>query len=661
MKKIEVKSFLDLKFVSNPIFSPDGLNAAFVVQEPCIKTNGYKGDIHLLNIKEGKVKKMTGLGIDKSYCWTKDNTLLFPSCRDKDIKERQGKGEKITAFYELSLEGGEANLKFTLPLAVEAIEDIGGGRYILTADTHENYPDLEGLEGKEKDEALKKFAHSAYENFTELPFWGNGAGYLSGRRTALYIYDSNKDRLKKLTDDKFDVCSWKYYKGKIAYQGGKFDSIRYIEPGLYIYDMEKKKSSCIFKPEKIKNGEFGFFDEKTLLLAATEGGKFGNQEYCDFYTVDLETKKLTKLADYDYPIGYGTIGTDSNLGGGQGFKMENGKAYFISTVDEASCIRSIDKEGNIEEVYNKGGACESFDIMGDKMVICAFEGNRLAELYNEKGEKLTSFNDKFTEEHSIVTPEPMSFVNKDGYEIRGWAMKPVGFKKGRKYPAILNVHGGPRTASGTIYYNEMQLWANAGFFVIYCNPRGSDGRGADFGYLTGRYGSIDFDDLMDFTDKMIEKYPEINAEKLGIAGGSYGGFMTNWAIGHTDRFKAAASQRSISNWISFEHTTDIGYFFTKNQMGTTTRQDVDSIWSFSPLKYADKAKTPTLFIHSDNDYRCWMAEGISMFTALKLHGVPSRFCLFKGENHELSRSGKPRNRVRRLEEILSWMEKYLGE
>ncbi|MBR4875201.1 MAG: S9 family peptidase, partial [Clostridia bacterium] len=236
---------------------------------------------------------------------------------------------------------------------------------------------------------------------------------------------------------------------------------------------------------------------------------------------------------------------------------------------------------------------------------------------------------------------------------------PVGYEPGKKYPAILHIHGGPRTVFGNVFHHEMQMWANAGYFVFFCNPRGSDGRGNEFGYITGKYGTVEYDNLMEFADEMLKKYPDADEKNFGVTGGSYGGFMTNWIIGHTDRFKAAASQRSISNWIAFEHTTDIGYFFTPNQMGTTTREDAEKLWWHSPLKYADKAVTPTLFIHSDEDFRCWMVEGLSMFTALKMHGVDSRLALFKGENHELSRGGKPRNRIRRMEEIVGWMDKYL--
>ncbi|HZJ99116.1 MAG TPA: prolyl oligopeptidase family serine peptidase, partial [Tissierellaceae bacterium] len=162
-----------------------------------------------------------------------------------------------------------------------------------------------------------------------------------------------------------------------------------------------------------------------------------------------------------------------------------------------------------------------------------------------------------------------------------------------------------------------------------------------------------------FTDLVLEKYDFIDKDRLGVTGGSYGGFMTNWIIGHTDRFKAAVSQRSISNWISKFGTTDIGYFFVDDQIRATPWNGFEKLWEHSPLKYANKVTTPTLFIHSEEDYRCWLPEGIQMFTSLKYHGVESRLCVFKGENHELSRSGKPKSRIRRLKEMSDWFDRYL--
>jgi acylaminoacyl-peptidase len=210
-------------------------------------------------------------------------------------------------------------------------------------------------------------------------------------------------------------------------------------------------------------------------------------------------------------------------------------------------------------------------------------------------------------------------------------------------------------------YHECQVWANRGYFVLFCNPWGGDGRGDRFADLRGRYGTVDYNDLMTFTDKCLETYPQIDKERVAVGGGSYGGFMTNWIIGHTDRFCCAASQRSISNWISKSCTTDIGYFFNADQMASTPWDNHEKMWWHSPLKYADKCVTPTLFIHSEEDYRCWLPEGIQMFTALKYHGCEARLCMFRGENHELSRSGKPKHRVRRMTEIAEWFDKYCKE
>lgn len=198
-----------------------------------------------------------------------------------------------------------------------------------------------------------------------------------------------------------------------------------------------------------------------------------------------------------------------------------------------------------------------------------------------------------------------------------------------------------------------------GYFVFFCNPRGSEGKGNAFADIRGIYGTIDYEDIMKFTDIVLEKYTNIDKDRVGVTGGSYGGFMVNWIIGHTDRFKCAASQRSISNWIDDFGTTDIGYYFNPDELGGDVCSGFDKLWEQSPLKYANNAKTHTLFIHSEEDYRCYQSQAFQMFTALKYYGIESRICLFKGENHELSRSGKPKHRLRRLKEITDWFEKYL--
>ena len=257
--------------------------------------------------------------------------------------------------------------------------------------------------------------------------------------------------------------------------------------------------------------------------------------------------------------------------------------------------------------------------------------------------------------------ETLYFLNTDGVDIDGSVMKPVGYEPGKRYPGILHIHGGPKMVFGPGFHHEMQLWAASGFFVCYCNPRGSCGKGNAFADLQGKYGEVDFRDLMEFTDEVLRRYPEIDADRMGVAGGSYGGFMTNWVIGHTDRFRCAVSQRSIANYVGDYLLSDIGYYYVPDQQLGTIWEHPERLWKASPLTYADRVKTPTLFIHADKDYRCTLANGLEMFAALKLHGVESKLCMFYGENHGLSREGKPSNRISRLSEILHWMEEHLKE
>lgn len=300
-----------------------------------------------------------------------------------------------------------------------------------------------------------------------------------------------------------------------------------------------------------------------------------------------------------------------------------------------------------------GLVCEIASGKG-KLSFAAMKANGFCEIYEYKDgtvTKKTSFNDAYTETHFISKAKHMPFVNKDGVTIDGWVLEPKDYDPSKSYPGVLEIHGGPRCTYGEVFFHEMQVWASKGWFVFFCNPRGSEGYGEVFADLRGKYGTIDYEDLMEFTDHVLVAYPQIDIAKIGAAGGSYGGFMCNWIEGHTDRFAAIASQRSVSNWVSDFGCSEIGVTFDQNEILATPWNGMEKMWDCSPLKYACNAKTPILFIHSMNDYNCTLDQGIQMFTAVKFYGVPARMCLFEGENHGLSRNGKPLHRMRRLKEI----------
>ncbi len=228
-------------------------------------------------------------------------------------------------------------------------------------------------------------------------------------------------------------------------------------------------------------------------------------------------------------------------------------------------------------------------------------------------------------------------------------------------PAVLMIHGGPKMLYAAVYSQEIQLLCASGYYVICANPMGSDGRGNAFADIRGRFGSLPYEQLMLFTDRILERYPRIDRNRLGVSGGSYGGYMTNCIITRTARFKAAVSERSISSLLTSFTTSDIGYQFVYEYLGNTPAPWTarEELIEASPIFQADRAVTPTLFIHGKDDYRCHHTESVSMFSALNYHGVPARLCLFEHENHSLPVRGKPQSKLRRYEELLTWFNTYL--
>ena len=370
------------------------------------------------------------------------------------------------------------------------------------------------------------------------------------------------------------------------------------------------------------------------------------------------------LGRYDRRVNSEVV-TDCFSGSVTGQRMVGETLYFLNTDGVGSGLCVWTRETGVQTLFGGDDYLIDFDTKdGKRFLFSAAVGLKLPEVYLWDGgqlEQLTDFNGAVLEGVTISTPERLTFTNTDGVDIDGFVMKPVGYEPGKRYPGILHIHGGPKMVFGPGFHHEMQLWAASGFFVCYCNPRGSCGKGNAFADLQGKYGEVDFQDLMEFTDEVLRRYPEIDADRMGVAGGSYGGFMTNWVIGHTDRFRCAVSQRSIANYVGDYLLSDIGYYYVPDQQLGTIWEHPERLWKASPLTYADRVKTPTLFIHADKDYRCTLANGLEMFAALKLHGVESKLCMFYGENHGLSREGKPSNRISRLSEILHWMEEHLKE
>ena len=442
---------------------------------------------------------------------------------------------------------------------------------------------------------------SDYEVFDEIPFYMNGQGITNKHRTHLYTYDLDTKELVCVTEGTFDVSNAKIHDGALYYTGQNWTRKQALYEDLYKYDGEV---STVVDAKERSIQDFNFVDGKLVLVASTHE-KYGLNENPKFFDQDFNL-----IADWQECVG-NSVGTDCALVAGNATLVKNQALYFVSTIYDHNNLYKLEN-GKIELVFEWSGTIQAFAFEDDTLYFIGADVASLQQLYKVQDGKVIQLSDfNKMEDTYVADPVEVSF----GEDLTGW--------------------------------------------VLFCNIHGSDGRGNEFMDIRGKYGTIDYDELMQFTDKVLETYPQIDASKVGVTGGSYGGFMTNWIIGHTDRFACAASQRSIANWISFSQTSDIGPYFAQDQQSATYYDNQEKLWWHSPLKYARNVKTPTLFIHSDEDYRCPLCEGLQMLNALLDQNIEARMCLFHGENHDLSRTGLPQHRLRRLNEITDWMEKHL--
>lgn len=664
MQNLSLEDFTNYKFLSSIKFSPKGTSCGFILHTVDLETNKYLSNIYILD-ETNSPTKLTSFDEEKSFVWKDEDTIVFSSFREPKDKERSEKGEPLTCLYEIDLKGGEANKFHTIPLNISSMKFIDEDNVLLTSTFDPTLPDFQKMDLAEKEIAFAKIKEDKdYEVIDEIPFWSNGSGFTNKNREKLYHYNISGELLTPITDDFTEVESYKL---------NDDNSLMVIITNSYIDKMQSKTDLYLYslidgRLEKISPyNDFSYsyadFLGEEIIFVGTDMKSFGINQNPHFYLCDLSGYDCRQISkpEFDYST-WNSVGSDCRYGSYTSMTVDGEYLYFVTTEGDSSFINRINRDGNIEKITYKKGSIDGLDVINGRVNFIGLRSLRLQELYTlrQRNEiQLTNFNQWVMKERKLSIPEKLTFKTKEEILVEGWVMKPVGYLEGNTYPAILNIHGGPKTVYGEVFYHEMQYWANEGYVVFFCNPRGSDGRGNMFADIRGKYGSIDYEDIMNFTDLVLEKYTFIDKSRIGVTGGSYGGFMTNWIIGHTHRFKAAASQRSISNWISKFGTTDIGYYFVDDQIGATPWNDIDKLWEHSPMKFADQVTTPTLFIHSEEDYRCWLAEGIQMFTSLKYHGVESRLVMFREENHDLSRSGKPKHRIKRLEEITNWFNHYL--
>ena len=649
--RVVFHDLLRYRFLSAPRFSPDGSRIAFAVHRADLEGNRYLSDLWVYSLNTETCTPLTASGAERAFCWDPSGAaLIFVSGRAHQPAEGASSGPdanpdaRTARIYSIPVTGGEARLLAEVPREVTELWALDEGRLLLwTVDPREP----------------ERFEDADYRVLEQIPFCTNGKGFTAQSRRTLSLFTPASGELRDLSPRDMEVRRVRLSadRRQALVTGVVYRDVMPETSGVWEFDLESGEMA-----ERVPQAHFAWSCADAfaggLLLTGTDMKRHGHNENVRFYLAgDGAPKCLTPELDRGLR---NSVICDCRYGltdQAQAFRVDGDRAWFVSTDGYRSHLHTVDAHGGVVQVSQELRSIEDYDVRDGRAAVVGLEGLGLQELYLvEAGRerRLTDFNAAALEGKDLSVPEYVRLENGTPEGLDCWYMRPVGFEVGKKYPTLLHIHGGPKMTFGDVFVHEMQCWAAEGFAVLFCNPRGSDGKGNAFADIRGRYGTVDYEDLMAFVDWASDTLPFVDRDRLGVTGGSYGGFMTNWIVGRTDRFRAAVTQRSICNWVSMAGITDIGYFFVPDQQAADIWSGVDELWNQSPLKYADQARTPTLIIHSDEDHRCELSQGLQFFTALRRNGVEARLCVFKGENHELSRSGRPRPRLARMREIVRW-------
>lgn len=636
MKKLEINDLGKFKLVHNLDVYKN--KAIFVVTGMDLEKDDYLSRLYLYDGR--RVFQFTSGSKDNNPKFSPNGKLIaFTSKRNKESKESE--------LYVISTGGGEARLLTRFKYGINFFDFSPDSEKLLVLSP----ADIKRRRKKEKSDV---------HVIKEIPFWFNGTGWIYGKRSQIFLVDVESGKKRKVTRGTLNITFAKFNSrgDKIFFIAQEDRERRPLVSDLFVMDLKSKRIEKLTDSTMSINA-FEFVNRERLILRA-KGLERGFSTNTHIYLFNIETKEMKKLTAKLDRSAYNSLNSDVRGVSRNPLIYRDGWVYYIATDGPRANLFRVNLKGDIEKVIGGDRSVETFGI-GRGIFFIAQNPTAPTELYllrDGKEKKLTNFNG-WIREYKISEPEHFRVKASDGVEIDAWIMRPVDFKGREKYPAVVEIHGGPKTAYGYAFMHEFQILAARGFVVIFSNPRGSDGYGTEFADIRGHYGERDYQDIMETVDEAIKRFGFIDGERVGVTGGSYGGFMTNWIVTHTNRFRAAVTQRSITNWISFFGTTDIGYYFAPDQIGKDPWDNLEGYWEKSPLKHAKNVETPLLIIHSTEDYRCWLTEALQFFTALKYLGKTVELALFQGENHDLSRKGKPKHRIERLKLIVGWFEKHL--
>jgi dipeptidyl aminopeptidase/acylaminoacyl peptidase len=701
-RNITEKDIFSFTWIGDTQLSPDGSRAVYVQTTVNAKRDGYDTALYLLDTSQAMTpaRRLTNGPHDAQPRWSPDGTqIVFTRAVEKESKPQPPQ------IYVLSLAGGEPVQVSAMEKGVGSPEWSRDGRYIAALSETPIAPEAKT---DKKDSAKAEEHKSDVRIIMEAVYRNNGTGYIDRKDAAqLYLFKTTEIGAKpvtpwQMTVGRFSVDGfvWHPSSNQIYYTSEHVDEPYYDLPHNEIYRVDtasgdvangEKTPPLSALVAKLTFNASGLAISPDGRRVAFHGEdqpltKPRSHQQADLFVMDIDTTQsapTTALphnltANYDYEMGGGVGGDNTAPRGG-------GRSGLVWTADGKSLIDIVGKQGSalvvsidaatgaVKELTAEKQAVVGLSVKLDtaKMLALISTPINIGDLFSVAldGSKhqmqLTDVNKELFSQLNLTMPEDMQVTptanSKDiaGSKIESFVQLPPDFDRTKKYPLILNIHGGPHSAYGWVFDHEMQWMAAKGYVVVYPNPRGSTTYGQQFAnVIQHNYPGDDFHDLMDCVDAVV-KLGYVDSAKMGVTGGSGGGLLTDWTVTQTNRFKAAVAQRDIADWSNWWYTADFTLFQPTWFEGAPFDK-VEEFKKYSPITYITKVQTPMLFILGDADYRTPpTGGGEDFFRALKYRHIDTVMVRFPRESHELSRSGEPWHRVERLENIVNWFDKYL--
>jgi len=716
-RSITEKDLFQFNWIGDPQISPDGSRVAFVKVSVNEKKDGYDTSLWSISIRgDEPPRRMTSGNHDSSPRWSPDGKWLAflrapePPAGTPGAGPGAGARPPSPQLYLLPVTGGESWKVTDLPrganspvwspdtkmiafISTTSPEDLARQKKeqkskAADKDAKEDRKDDRPVAEKTSDDKeSSKSAESEHESdvrvITRAVYRFNGAGYADTRHPqhiwVITAPQSSEQTVlpKQLTTGQFEEANpfWSKDGSQLFFTTTRALEPYYELPHTDIYSVAPTGG----EPAKVLTVNMGIReislspDGKRLGFCGSVNEPVQSYTEPDLWVVDLaaNTKPRNLTANYDFDM-------CSGVGGDQGTPRAGGSDQVIWSADGNSLITVTARQGKanlvqvdvasgkVSELTSGNQAVERYRATKDglKFVVLISTPTNIGDLFvvdnsRTPPRQITHVNEKLFSQLNLTPPEELWYTSFDGKRIEAWVQKPPDFNPAKKYPLILDIHGGPHTAYGYIFDHEFQWMAAKGYVVLYPNPRGSTSYGQEFGNIIQyHYPGDDYRDLMLGVDEVL-KAGYIDPKKLGVTGGSGGGLLTNWVVGHTDRFAAAVAQRDIASWAAWWYSADFT-LFQPSWFKAPPFQDPQDYVARSPISYIQNVKTPLMLVLGEADYRTpTEAGGEEMFRALKFLKRPTVMVRFPGESHELSRSGQPWHRIERLQHIVGWFDKYL--